>query len=185
MAYLFTATGRQRITLETATARDLTWDVFVSHTTNDDDLADTVATCIRSCDLTAWVDSDYLASHEDGPGMASRIKQVIGRSYCLLAIVTSATTSSWWVPFEIGVASERDKYLSTYGNPRLTLPSFLSVWPRVKDDTELRSWCSAIKQQMVKHMPTTHRGGVEMAATQRSHYATEMRALVRRFPGNR
>ena len=124
MARFFSASGLQKLTLETATARGLTWDVFVSHTTSDDNLADGVASCIRTCGLTAWVDSDYLASHDDGPGMASKIKRVIGRSYCLLAIVTNATNASWWVPFEIGVASETNKFLSTYGSPRVPLPSF-------------------------------------------------------------
>lgn len=185
MAYLFTAAGREELSLERAKARGLTWDVFVSHTTNDDNLADRVATVIRSCGLTAWVDSEHLAPHDDDPGMASKIKQVIGRSYCLLAIVTNATNSSWWVPFEIGVASERERYLSTFGSPLQLLPSFLSVWPRVKDDTELRSWCAVIGQQKVKYAPTTHRGSVEMATAQRSNYTIDMEAMVQRFPGNR
>ena len=185
MARFFSASGHQELTLETATARGLTWDVFVSHTTDDDNLADSVANCIRGCGLTAWVDFDYLAPHDDGPGMASKIKRVIGRSYCLLAIVTNATNASWWVPFEIGVASEKDRFLSTYGNPRLRLPSFLSAWPRVKDQTELRSWCADIAQMKAKYVPTTGRGIVEMAATQRSDYTSAMRALARRFPGRR
>ena len=185
MARFFSASGRQELTLERATERGLTWDVFVSHTTKDDNLADNVASCIRSCDLTAWVDSDFLASHDDGPGMASKIKRVIGRSYCLLAIVTNATNESWWVPFEIGVASETNRFLSTYGSPRVPLPSFLSVWPRVKDEAELRSWCTLIKQQKAKYMPTTHRGFMELARSQRTNYTSDMRTLARRFPGAR
>ena len=121
----------------------------------------------------------------DGPGMASKIKRVIGRSYCLLAIVTNATNASWWVPFEIGVASETNKFLSTYGSPRVPMPSFLSVWPRVKDEAKLRSWCALIKQQKAKYMPTTHRGFVELAGSQRTNYTSDMRALARRFPGTR
>lgn len=185
MARFFSASGRQELTLERATERGLTWDVFVSHTTTDDILANTVANCIRSCDLTAWVDSDFLEPHDDGPGMASKIKQVIGRSYCLLAIVTSATSESWWVPFEIGIASQTNKFLSTYGSPRVTLPSFLSVWPRVKDEAELHSWCALIKQQKATYMPTTHRGYVELATSQATNYTSEMRTLARRFPGTR
>lgn len=185
MARFISAAGRQELTLDRATERGLTWDVFVSHTTNDDNIAERVATCIRSCDLTAWVDSDFLASHDDGPGMASKIKRVIERSYSLLAIVTNATNASWWVPFEIGVASQTNKFLSTYGSPRVSLPSFLSVWPRVVNEVELRSWCGQIKQQKGKHIPTIHRGFVELAASQRTNYTSEMRALARRFPGTR
>ena len=58
MARYFSAAGRHELTLDAAVARGLTWDVFVSHTTNDDALAEVVAKCIRSCGLTAWVDSD-------------------------------------------------------------------------------------------------------------------------------
>ena len=185
MAHYFSAAGREELTLETAAARDLTWDVFVSHTTKDDALAEVVADCIRSHRLTAWVDSDYLAAKDDGPGMASRIQKVIQRSYCLLAVVTSATSGSWWVPFEIGVASDRNKLLSTYGDPRVSLPSFLTVWPRVKDHDELHLWCDDVVKKKVKYSPTFHTGYVEESSLQRSNYTKEMRAMTRRFPGLR
>ena len=185
MARYFSGSSRAELTLEAAAARGLTWDVFVSHTTKDDALAEMVAKCIRSCGLTAWVDSDYLAAKHDGPGMASKIQGVIQRSYCLLAVVTNATSASWWVPFEIGVAWDRDRYLSTYGDPRVTLPSFLATWPHVKDHERLRSWCEEVKQKKAKYRPAFHRAYVEVASQQRSNYASEMRVMARRFPGHR
>ena len=185
MARFFSAAGREVLTLETATARGLTWDVFVSHTTKDDELAEMVAKRVRSHGLTAWVDSDYMAPHQDGPGMASKIGQVIGRSYCLLAIVTSATSASWWVPFEIGIASDRNRFLSTYGSPTVPLPSFLAAWPRVRGHDELPPWCELVKQKMATYSSVTHRGYVEAAGLQGSDYAREMRQIARRFPGVR
>ena len=185
MARYFSAAGRHELTLDAAVARGLTWDVFVSHTTNDDALAEVVAKCIRSCGLTAWVDSDDLAAKHDGPGMASKIQGVIWRSYCLLAVVTNATSASWWVPFEIGVASDSKRYLSTYGDPRVALPSFLAAWPHVKDQVGLRSWCEEVKQKKAKYSPAFHRGYVEVASLQRSNYTNEMRAMARSFPGLR
>ena len=185
MARYFSAARTESLTLQAARTRDLTWDVFVSHTTKDDDLAEEVAKCIRSFGLTAWVDSDHLERKHDGPSMASQIQGVIRRSYCLLAVVTSATSESWWVPFEIGVASDRDRYLSTYGDPRVSLPSFLSAWPRVRDHDELHSWCEVVKDKQATYRPTFHRAYVEVASQQRSNYASEMRAMARRFPGRR
>ena len=185
MARYFTATGTEELTLEKAAERNLTWDVFVSHTTNDDSLAEEVAKCIRSFGLTAWVDSDFMAPEDDGPGMASKIKRVIGRSYCLLAVVTSATSKSWWVPFEIGVASDKNRFLSTYGDPTVTLPSFLAAWPRVRSHNELHLWCEDVKQKKDKYTPSIRKGAVETADLQASNYASEMRALARRFPGVR
>ena len=157
----------------------------MSHTTKDDDLAEEVAKCIRSFKLTAWVDSDHLERKHDGPGMASKIQGVIRRSYCLLAVVTSATSESWWVPFEIGVASDRDRYLSTYGDPRVALPSFLAAWPRVRDHDELHLWCEDVKQKKARYRPTFHSAYVEVASRQRTNYANEMRAMARSFPGLR
>ena len=185
MAHYFSAAGIESLTLEAATTRDLTWDVFVSHTTKDDDLAEEVAKCIRSFGLTAWVDSDHLDCKDDGPGMASKIQGAIRRSYCLLAVVTSATSASWWVPFEIGIASDRSRYLSTYGDPRVGLPSFLAAWPRVRNHDELHAWCKEVKQKKTMYSPTFHRAFVEVESLQRSNYTNEMRAMARRFPGLR
>ena len=185
MARYFSGTRSEFLTLEAASERNLTWDVFVSHTTEDDDLAEEVAKCIRSSGLTAWVDSEYLDSKHDGPSMASAIQKVILRSYCLLAVVTSATKESWWVPFEIGVAFDRNRYLSTYGDPRLSLPSFLAAWPRVRNHAELHSWCDDMKKKKESHRPMLHESYVEIARTQRSSYDSEMRAMARRFPGRR
>lgn len=128
-ARYFSAARTEFLTLEEARARDLTWDVFVSHTSRDDALAEDVAKWIRSLGLSAWVDSDNLAFTHDGPQMASKIQGAISRSYCLLAIVTNATSKSRWVPFEICVAWDMKKYLSTYGDPQVALPSFLAAWP--------------------------------------------------------
>ena len=185
MARLYSAAGREDLTIETAAARDLTWDVFVSHTTKDDALADEVADCIRSYGLTAWVDSEHLAPDHDGPGMASKIKRVIRRSYCLLAVVTGATSKSWWVPFEIGVASDRRRFLSSYGEPTVALPSFLAAWPRVKDHDELHPWCEQVKEKKKRYRPAVRDGLVVTASLQQSNYLTEMRELAKRFPGVR
>ena len=185
MGRLYSAAGKEELTLEAATSRELTWDVFVSHRTKDDDLAEEVAGCIRSYGLTVWVDSDNLSPQDDGPGMASKIKRVIGRSYCLLAVVTSATSESWWVPFEIGVAADKNRFLSTYGDPRVTLPSFLAAWPRVKDHDELHSWCEEVKKMKATYTPEIIRDGVEVASLTASHYISEMRTMARRFPGVR
>ncbi len=185
MARYFSAARTESLTLEAARVEGLTWDVFVSHTTKDDALAEEVAKCIRSVGLSAWVDSDYLAASHDGPGMASKIQEAISRSYSLLAIVTNATSASWWVPFEIGVAWDRKKYLSTYGDPRVALPSFLAAWPHVKDREGLRSWCETIKSKKATYEPKFRRAFVEMASEQRSSYASDMRVMARRFPGPR
>lgn len=185
MARFYSATEIRELTLEAATEEGTTWDVFVSHTSGDDELADDVAKCIRTYQLSAWVDSDHMDSNNDGPDMADKIKRVIRRSYCLLAIVTSATQRSWWVPFEIGVASELSRFLSTYGEHSARIPSFLATWPRVKDHVELHRWCDYISQKKATYSPLLRDGIVKVAGLQQSRYASEMTAMAQSFPGAR
>ena len=185
MPRYYSARGIELLTLDAAKTKDLTWDVFVSHTTREDDLATEVAISIQSQGLTTWVDSDYLAADHDGPEMASKIQEAINRSYCLLAIVTNATKESWWVPFEIGVAWDRNKYLSTYGVPQMPLPSFLIAWPHVEGREGLRLWCEDIRKKKEAFSPYSHRTYTEVVNKQRSSYVNDMRALARRFPAPR
>ena len=184
MAHFYSTLRTEELSFATATERNLTWDVFVSHTTSDDALAGSVAECLRRQGLTAWVDSDFLSQNDDGPSMASHIAAVIKRSFCLLAVVTNATSNSWWVPFEIGVASTSHRFLSTYGNPESPLPSFLAAWPRVKRYDELPSWCSVILQRKLQYDVSRGAFGLTLGLSHLTNYDKEMRRLVQRFPSS-
>ena len=181
MARFYSALRTEDLSFSAAAERNLTWDVFVSHTTTDDALAESVAECLRRHGLTAWVDSDFLSAHDDGPAMASHISAVIKRSFCLLAVVTNATSHSWWVPFEIGVASTSHRFLSTYGNPASPLPSFLTAWPRVKRSDQLPSWCSAILQRKLRYDASRGAFGLTLGISHLMNYDDEMRTLSQKF----
>lgn len=135
--------GRQTIQLNTARARFGRWDVFVSHKSNDTERAVQIAERISMKGLSAWVDvADPTV--KDGPDLADYIRLVLQSSRSLLALVTSATKNSWWVPFEIGIAFEKEKLLASYGN-RTDLPSFLYKWPNIQTDTQLDRWCQEVR----------------------------------------
>ena len=185
MARYFSAseTATLDLTLEDAVSENRTWDVFVSHTTGDDALADSVARCIKTYGLSAWVDSDFFDPEDDGPDMAKKIKDVIQRSYCLMAVVTGATKESWWVPFEIGVAFDMSRYLSTYGDPRTKLPSYLRRWPHVTSHEGLHLWCDEVKRRKTDEPPTFADNSVDMSILHRVYYARNMKEMAKRFPG--
>lgn len=80
--------------------------MFVSHTAEDDELAEEVAHCAGRYGLTAWVDADHLAPRDHSPTMGERVKGVIGRSCRLLVVVVtkllgtvgrSRHTSTLWI----------------------------------------------------------------------------------------
>ena len=145
-------------------------DVFVSHQSGDSELADKVAAAVQANGLSVWLDLIDPGVTGDGPDLADYIEGVLRKSTALLAVVTTNTQKSWWVPFEIGIAFELSRYLASYGDRRLN-PSFLAKWPNVPDvpmdrphlNDQLRSWCARLKR--LSRTPA------------RSSYLAEMRSM--------
>ena len=46
-----------------------------------------------------------------------------------MALVSSTTAESWWVPFEIGVATDKERRITSFALAAVKLPDFLTVWP--------------------------------------------------------
>ena len=62
------------------------------------------------------------------------------------------TKSSWWVPFEIGMAAQKDLPTVSYLQSGITLPDYLSYWPRLKNNTDIVKYIKArnkVKIQMI------------------------------------
>ena len=155
--------ARDSIRFDTALSRFARWDVFVSHKSNDAAKAVQVAERISANGLSAWVDVADPSGVSDGPDLADHIRRILASSRSLLALVTSATKESWWVPFEIGIAFQQEKLLASYGS-RASLPSFLHKWPNVQTDSGLDRWCREL-------------GSLSKAVS----YSTRMSALSNRF----
>lgn len=47
----------------------------------------------------------------------------------LLVVVSINTISSWWVPWEIGIATALDLPIATYTHQIVSLPGYLQKWP--------------------------------------------------------
>ena len=145
-------------------------DVFVSHQSGDSDLAGKVAAAVQVNGLSVWLDLIDSGVTGDGPDLAGHIQAVLRQSTALLAVVTTNTQRSWWVPFEIGIAFELSRYLASYGDRRLN-PSFLAKWPNVPDvpkdrpdlNDQLGSWSARLKRLS--------------RAPARSSYLAEMRSM--------
>ena len=122
-------------------------DVFVSHRSDDENKAMEVAHCVKTHGLTAWVDAIDMKGMDDDEKMVGRIEDAISRASSLIAVITGVTNESWWVPFEIGLAYEKEKQLASYceDTTRVEFPTFLWSWPLVRDHCGLYKWCEHIK----------------------------------------
>lgn len=51
--------------------------------------------------------------------------------------MSESTRNSWWVPFEIGMAAQKDLPTVSYLKAGVELPEYLSYWPRLKSDSDI------------------------------------------------
>ena len=79
--------------------------------------------------------------------MVDYIKGVINESHGLVVVTSRNTVNSWWVPYEIGVADQKDLVLATYIQDKVNLPSYLKKWPKLSDRKDLGYWCEELKNR--------------------------------------
>ena len=117
--------------------------VFISHRTADDDKAQALAYRLYTKhSIKCYVD------HFDPEARTTReiTDIIVGRiNICthLMALVTNATVGSWWVPFEIGVARQGDRRITTYDASTVKLPEFLTEWPVMTTEAHLDLFAEA------------------------------------------
>lgn len=85
----------------------------------------------------------YLDS--SGQDLAMHIRLQMSKCTQLLAVVSYATRESQWVPWEIGVATEKNFPLATFANYSSAVPEFLRAWPYLKTIDDVDQYAHASK----------------------------------------
>ncbi|WP_294390561.1 toll/interleukin-1 receptor domain-containing protein [uncultured Sphingomonas sp.] len=120
--------------------------VFISHQQQDSVLAGSVAYRLKA---HHQIDS-YLdlidPNVRRGEDLAAHLRAVMGTCTQLLAVVSAATRESQWVPWEIGVATEKNFPLATYSSSMTPPPEFLRKWPYLRSDADLDTYARISKQ---------------------------------------
>jgi TIR domain len=119
--------------------------VFVSHQRADEASARHVAAYLSIEGIKNYLDVLDPAL-KDATAVTGIILANIRKCTHLLAVVTPATSQSWWVPFEIGVATEGDRRIATYGATGVSLPEYLRVWPVLTNQDGLAKYAALYKK---------------------------------------
>lgn len=120
--------------------------VFVSHRQSDSDLAAQVAVQIRRNGLETYVDVIDDALIKDGPQLSDHLLARMDQCHQLLAVVSNTTKNSWWVPWEIGVGSEKGFRMASYSREFVDLPSYLEKWPTLHSTGDIATYCRLSKK---------------------------------------
>jgi len=97
----------------------------------------------------------------------------------MMAIVSTNTVSSWWVPFEIGVATERDSRITTYRRDSVTLPDYLKKWPVLNYDRELDDFIALYrKDKEVLEMRKSYSEAATTSIRKAADFHTQLKARL-------
>lgn len=119
--------------------------VFVSHKNADSSLAERVARRVRANGLETYLDTVDDALLKDGPDLADYLLRRMSECQQLIAVVSSTTKDSWWVPWEIGVGSEKGFRMASFSETYVILPSYLEKWPALHTDQHIDLYCQYSK----------------------------------------
>lgn len=119
--------------------------VFISHKNTDVEIARKVSDRVKRNGLGTYLDVIDDALLKDGPELADHLLRRMSACDQLIAVVSSQTKESWWVPWEIGVGSEKGFRMASYSERYVTLPSYLEKWPNLKSDSDIDLYCQYSK----------------------------------------
>jgi len=116
--------------------------VFISHKNTDSLIADRVARRVRANGLETYLDIIDDALLKDGPDLADVLLKRMSECQQLIAVVSTSTKDSWWVPWEIGVGSEKGFRMASFSESYVSLPSYLEKWPALHTDAHIDLYCA-------------------------------------------
>lgn len=119
--------------------------VFISHRTADDALAAHVFSHLMKQGIYCYLDNLDKEAQTTNDITALILGRLSLTSH-LIAVVTQNTAGSWWVPFEIGVATESAKRIASYTRLRSFLPEYLLKWPALESDSDLNAFASEYRR---------------------------------------
>lgn len=125
--------------------------VFISHRTADNELAGRVAYRLKNRhNITVYVDDidQELRRLQGTPAITGLLVRRVNACTNLLAIVTKNTEGSWWVPFEIGIARQAPRVITSMTNlSDASLPEYILEWPRLRGDDAVDTYAALYKKQ--------------------------------------
>jgi hypothetical protein len=146
--------------------------VFISHRTADDILAARVFAYLSGQGILCYLDNLDKEAQTTNDITALVLRRMSMTTH-LMAVVTQNTVGSWWVPFEIGVATEGAKRIASYTKYRSLLPEYLLKWPALENDSDLAGFA----REYHRDRPILERKAASSRAEQRSDAETFHRNL--------
>lgn len=126
--------------------------VFISHKDSDRTTALKVLNVLTSNKVEAYLDVLDNSIVQKGELLTKHIRTKLNECTDILVVMSENTKASWWVPFEIGMAAQKDLPTVSYLQSGVELPDYLSYWPRLKNDSDIIKYINTrarVKRQIM------------------------------------
>lgn len=120
--------------------------IFISHQKADSTLAGKISTYLKANhQIDSYLDLIDPNASQAGDKLGEYLRNEMGKCTQLMAVVSENTKGSWWVPWEIGIATEKDHPIATFADDDTVLPEYLKKWPYLKTQNDLDVYAKAVK----------------------------------------
>jgi hypothetical protein len=119
--------------------------VFISHKDSDAATAQQIGQVLYRNGIPYYLDVLNHLTELDAKRLTNNIRQELNKCSHLITVLSEATKLSWWVPFEIGMAAQKDVPVVNFLLEGITLPEYLAYWPRLRRISDLDKFISAVK----------------------------------------
>lgn len=120
--------------------------VFISHKDADSLQALLLKRAFEKEGVDAYLDVLDSSINGGGKALTEHIKTKLNQCTDIIVLMSEATKSSWWVPFEIGMSAQINMPTASFLKENVDLPSYLSYWPRLKTASDVAIYVSVRKR---------------------------------------
>ncbi len=155
--------------------------VFISHRTADDAKAQALALRLK----TKHNILSYLDHFDPAASTTRKITDLlvdrINTCTHLMALITNQTVGSWWVPFEIGVARQGDRRITSFDNSTVALPEYLTEWPVLKNDADIDKFAEAYHKDRAAKPLHEKYAAYARSITNADQFHRELKSAIRGY----
>lgn len=122
-------------------------NIFISHQKQDSVIASKLYYLLKKNYIDAYLDIiDEKNKYLEGEALTEHLKEIMNKSSDILVVMTENTSYSWWVPFEIGMAAQKNLRTVTYLESDIQLPDYLDYWPRLSKLEDIDIYLASLEK---------------------------------------
>ena len=133
--------------------------IFISHKKEDEYTAFGIQQVLETMGIEAYLDILDDTISDNGEKLTKHIRKKLRECSDVIVVLSDNTKRSWWVPFEIGMATEKDMPIANYLTSYEKLPEYLEYWPRLKNQQDVKKYVEVrnkVARQVVLEKQLNH-----------------------------